>query len=138
MGNSRTVKAMKLFIWLIEISLPVISLLQMVLLIFAPCTPPFIMSMFPNCREITSVNTCQSKLRFAGHILDTWILSHGVYSAAIPVLFVLCAGIISFLTYFNILQGYVRWKYSNFYGSSDRTFMIHTYLLNQTLFLKIV
>ncbi|OXA64260.1 hypothetical protein Fcan01_00206 [Folsomia candida] len=100
-GTTRLAKAMKYFIGLIEISLPVISLLQMALFLFVPCTPPFIVSMSEECGEIRKG---LGPSRWIGHILDTWILSHGCYSAAIPVLFVLCVGIVCFLTYFEILK----------------------------------
>ncbi|OXA53697.1 hypothetical protein Fcan01_11324 [Folsomia candida] len=103
---SRTMKPMKFFILVVQFSLPVISILQMLLLIFIPCTPPFLMSMFPRCIS-SAVNLRRCNTRFVLHLVDVWILSHNVFSAAIPVLFVLCAGIVSFLTYFNTLKRFV-------------------------------
>lgn len=96
---------MKYFIELIEISIPIVSVLQMALFLFAPCTPPFIVSMSGKCR---GARTVLDSCRWFGHILDTWILSHGVYSAAIPILFVLCVGTVCFLTYLDILKRYVE------------------------------
>ncbi|OXA62828.1 hypothetical protein Fcan01_00211 [Folsomia candida] len=99
-GTTPVAKAMKYFIALILISLRIISIMQMTLFLFAPCTVPFIVSMSVECRGI---RTGLGPSRWIGHILDTWILSHGCYSAAIPVLFVLCVGIVCFLTYFDVL-----------------------------------
>ncbi|XP_035702639.1 uncharacterized protein LOC118434048 [Folsomia candida] len=104
-GTTPVAKAMKYFIALILISLRIISIMQMTLFLFAPCTVPFIVSMSVECRGI---RTGLGPSRWIGHILDTWILSHGCYSAAIPVLFVLCVGIVCFLTYFDVLTSYRR------------------------------
>lgn len=47
-------KIMKLFIQVAEHSTPMVPLLQLILLQFVPCMPPFIFSMFPNCKEVKS------------------------------------------------------------------------------------
>ncbi|OXA64264.1 hypothetical protein Fcan01_00208 [Folsomia candida] len=122
-GTTRLAKAMKYFIWLIEISLPVISLLQMALFLFAPCTTPFIVSMSVECRGIRKELGLS---RWIGHILDTWILSHGCYSAAIPVLFVLCVGIVCLLTYFEILKRVKIGKHSSALSYENSKSRVHS------------
>ncbi|OXA53979.1 hypothetical protein Fcan01_11354 [Folsomia candida] len=105
--NSRTMKGMKYFILLMEFSLPLFSILQILLLVFIPCTPPFLMSMSSSCRSsVTPLRLCN--IRFVLHLADLWILSNNIFSAAIPILFVLCGGAVSFLAYFNILKGRIK------------------------------
>ncbi|OXA40279.1 hypothetical protein Fcan01_24857 [Folsomia candida] len=45
-------KVMKMFMQLCEISVPMIPLLQLTLLTYAPCTAPFILSMDPTCKVV--------------------------------------------------------------------------------------
>ncbi|OXA49146.1 hypothetical protein Fcan01_15418 [Folsomia candida] len=98
--QSLVAKATKAFLWLIEISIPLVCLFHFVLLLIVPCTPPFILSMSASC----SANAHNSLARVVIHLFESWMLTHTVYTADLFILFVFCCGIVSLLTYYKLME----------------------------------
>ncbi|OXA36746.1 hypothetical protein Fcan01_28486 [Folsomia candida] len=96
--QSGIVKVMRTFIWLMEFSICVIPILQLVLLIYAPCTAPFILSMIPNCGERSNRG-----FQVGIHLFESWMGYHTMYSGATWLCYVLLGGITGFLEYLKIL-----------------------------------
>ncbi|OXA62575.1 hypothetical protein Fcan01_01536 [Folsomia candida] len=103
-SKSKVANMMQKFLFLGEISLPVIPILQFILLIYKPCTPPFIMSMSANCNTTQSVHSCNSIVGILVNVLELWMALHTLYSGSIWVYFALCAGIGCFLYYLNVIH----------------------------------
>ncbi|OXA38431.1 hypothetical protein Fcan01_26876 [Folsomia candida] len=97
---SLVAKATKAFLWLVEISVPLVGLFHFVLLLIVPCTPPFILSMSASC----SADSHNSFVRLVIHFFESWMLTHTVYAADLFILFVFCCGIVSLLTYYRMMQ----------------------------------
>ncbi|OXA61760.1 hypothetical protein Fcan01_00411 [Folsomia candida] len=93
-------KMMRIFIPTAEISLPVIALLQFLLLRYAPCTPPFIMSMQPKCTERARFSVVQLGV----HVFEGWMFLHMLLAGGCWVIYALFTGIVSILSYFSILN----------------------------------
>ncbi|OXA42278.1 hypothetical protein Fcan01_22807, partial [Folsomia candida] len=71
-------KLMRVFIPVFTISLTMAPLLEILLLLFAPCTPPFLLSMLPNCKECyTSGNLIQFGIR----LFESWMQWHMLLTA---------------------------------------------------------
>ncbi|OXA61754.1 NADH-ubiquinone oxidoreductase chain 2 [Folsomia candida] len=94
-------KMMRICIPAAEISLFVIPALQFLLLRYAPCTPPFIMSMQPNCKKRTGFSAIQLGI----HLFEGWMFRHMMLAAGCWVIYALFVGILSILSYVKILNG---------------------------------
>ncbi|OXA62512.1 PAB-dependent poly(A)-specific ribonuclease subunit PAN3 [Folsomia candida] len=95
-------KLMRIFIPTAGISLMGAPILQVLLLIFAPCTPPFIMSMRPDCKDLAGFSVTQLGL----HLFEGWMFLHMLMAGGTWIIYVFFTGIVSLLTYFRILKGY--------------------------------
>ncbi|OXA64469.1 hypothetical protein Fcan01_00363 [Folsomia candida] len=93
-------KMMRIFIPAGEISLSAVALLQFLLLRYAPCTPPFIMSMQPNCTNRAGFSAVQLGV----HLFEGWMFWHMMMAAGCWFVHVFFTGILSLLSYFKILN----------------------------------
>ncbi|OXA48093.1 hypothetical protein Fcan01_17346 [Folsomia candida] len=118
---------MKLFIQIVEISAPLVPLLQLILLQFVPCTPPFIFSMFPNCGEMKSKTNWIMVLGV--HLFECWMCLNIILGCTVYILYLLCAGVICILFYFRIIENSI----STMRDSIDKEKCIHLYRSIQIL-----
>ncbi|OXA64115.1 hypothetical protein Fcan01_00282 [Folsomia candida] len=95
-------KMMRIFIPAGEISLPTVALLQFLLLRYVPCTPPFILSMQPNCKNKAGFIVVQLGV----HMFEGWMFWHMMLAGGCWVIYVLFTGIVSILSYFSILNNH--------------------------------
>ncbi|XP_035708011.1 uncharacterized protein LOC118435721 [Folsomia candida] len=102
--SSPETKSMKSFIRIAQSSVLVFPMLQLVLLTYSPCTPPFLLSMAPTCNEASSV--LQYFLQFGTNIFETWMSFHNLFSCTIILFYTFCMGIVSILNYINVLKKY--------------------------------
>ncbi|OXA42129.1 hypothetical protein Fcan01_23152 [Folsomia candida] len=93
---------MKLLIRIAETSAVVVPFLQLILLQFAPCTPPFIFSTIPNCS--VTVSKINWIVRLAVHIFETWMSLQMVFGCTVNIFYVLFSGVICILFYFRIIE----------------------------------
>lgn len=93
---------MKLLVCMIQFSLPIVPILQLTLLTFAPCTPPFILSMQPNC---TGSRVDFSLVGIGIHLFETWMSLHMMLSAGVCIVYSLLVCTVCILTYLSILDG---------------------------------
>lgn len=96
---------------ILDVSSSGIPLFQMFLLTCAPCTSPFILSMFPNCQR---VQRNEYGTRFLVekciHIFEVWMTVQLMYCCCVWFLHVIFEGIVTILTYIQVLQ---RWEVGN-------------------------
>ncbi|OXA40852.1 hypothetical protein Fcan01_24377, partial [Folsomia candida] len=95
-------KAIKTFIYLVELGVFLYSIFVFTLLRFLPCTPPFILSMFENCGSDEVPGSYRVKLGV--HIFETWMGSHITYSGTTWIQYVLFVGICFILHNFQLLN----------------------------------
>ncbi|XP_035708005.1 uncharacterized protein LOC118435717 [Folsomia candida] len=94
---------MIIFMLLSETALCVVPLLQLIMLTYAPCTLPFILSMDPNCKAMIASKK-GVHLPFLGiHLFETWLWFNIMNSSALWIIYVFFSGIMSILTYFRVL-----------------------------------
>lgn len=96
-------KAMKLCIILCESTVAVFPTLIFILLTFAPCTPPFILSMLPNCQPVQTTLLGRG-IQGLIHLYEIWTISHITYSGSIWIFYILFVGIDCMLNYLNLLK----------------------------------
>lgn len=97
-------RAMRLFIRLVTFSVFALSLIQFLLLTYIPCTPPFILSMLPNCSS--SKFGKLSLVRVSIHVVESWMGWHIIFSASFSLLGIFYVGIVCLLHYMRVLERY--------------------------------
>ncbi|OXA40940.1 hypothetical protein Fcan01_24307, partial [Folsomia candida] len=97
-------KAMKIFIQIVEVSILLYPVLQFFLLRFLPCTPPFILSMFPGCLKGNDETLTEYILKVVVQIFESCLTLTAVISGTTWMFYVLFAGIVFILNYFRILK----------------------------------
>ncbi|OXA61323.1 hypothetical protein Fcan01_00813 [Folsomia candida] len=107
---SRAVKYMKFFLMLSETTVVLFPVIQLLLLTYSPCTPPFIMSIFPNCEEIMEYSQAKGWSDIKGwlsmvvHGFEVWMTVHMVYAGNIWLTYIVITGIVCILEYLRILE----------------------------------
>ncbi|OXA43101.1 hypothetical protein Fcan01_22054 [Folsomia candida] len=98
--TSLVTKFMRVVIPLAIISLSIVPVFQLLLLLFVPCTPPFLLSMRANCKEPGASGYV---VQFGIRLFESWMQWHMTLSGGTWVIYVLFVGTVCFLTYFRIL-----------------------------------
>lgn len=98
---SRMEKGMKLFVWFAEISIGLAPPLQFILLMYRPCSAPFLLSMFPGCHH-TANSGFSLYLKLILHSFETWMAWHLLFSGAVSLFHEFWVGIVCILHYFRI------------------------------------
>ncbi|OXA38752.1 hypothetical protein Fcan01_26387 [Folsomia candida] len=102
--SSLGTKLMKIFIPVATLSLTGIAIFEFLLLLFAPCTPPFLLSMFPTCRQYYANGyLVQCGIR----LFESWMQWHMLLSGGTWVIYILFVGIVCLLTYFRVLHSQI-------------------------------
>ncbi|OXA38326.1 hypothetical protein Fcan01_26813 [Folsomia candida] len=83
-------KAIKIFIYLVEVVAFVYPILLFLLLRFVPCKPPFILSMVATCRRVEAV-WIRHGVGLGVHIFEAWMGCHIIYSGTALIVYVLTA-----------------------------------------------
>lgn len=90
---------------LLQITIPLVALCLLILIIFQPCTPPFLLSMSAKCGEIkwTHIGSTHAIVLF-----ELWMCAQ-IFNGAAPTVFFVCfAGIICLLNYFQLLGASIQ------------------------------
>ncbi|OXA61962.1 hypothetical protein Fcan01_00083 [Folsomia candida] len=107
-------KLLKILVFISEVSIRAIPTFQFALLTYAPCTPPFILSMLPACNEMTDAGDWSVTLvALLVHIFELWMSLHIVSAGGIVLIYVFLLGIVCILSYIRILERLVK-KTHNF------------------------
>ncbi|OXA43310.1 hypothetical protein Fcan01_22039 [Folsomia candida] len=85
---SRGTKAVKIFLFLVEVGVFSYPILVFLLLRFLPCTPPFILSMLAAC-ERSPAMSLRYGIKLGVHMFETWMAFHNKYSGTTWILYVL-------------------------------------------------
>lgn len=104
-------RAMKTFIYFIELGTFAYPILIFLLLRFLPCTPPFLLSIVATCESSGGAEMPLSYVKtLAVQIFETWMFYHITYSGTTWVLYVLFVGIAFLLHYFQLLKRWLKLK----------------------------
>ncbi|OXA61960.1 hypothetical protein Fcan01_00081, partial [Folsomia candida] len=99
------VKLLKILVFISEVSIRAIPTFQFALLTYAPCTPPFILSMLPSCKEMTDAGDWSvTMVTFLVHIFELWMSLHILSAGGIALIYVFLLGIVCILSYIRILE----------------------------------
>ncbi|OXA38333.1 hypothetical protein Fcan01_26814 [Folsomia candida] len=128
MAISMGTKALKTFVYLVELGGFLYPILVSLLLRFIPCTPPFILSMFTNCGRLEDM-TLRYGVELGIHIFETWMAFHIQYSALAWIVHVLLVGVTFLLNCLQLLNREI-YKIQN---ATDNTSCIRMYRYVQIL-----
>ncbi|OXA43292.1 hypothetical protein Fcan01_22065 [Folsomia candida] len=117
---------MRIVVPLATISLTAVPVLELLLLLFVPCTPPFLLSMFPNCKEC-SANV--DVIKFWIRLFESWVQWHIALSGGTWVIFILLVGVVCIVTYIRVLSSEI----SRIQQSQDMDACIRLYKCIQML-----
>lgn len=93
-------KVMSLFVYVAEFTIIFVPLAIIFLLLVDPCTPPFILSMSPNCNEISWMSPGPEIFVV---LFESW-MGLQLFSGTAWVFYILFAGIVEVLDYFQLLE----------------------------------
>ncbi|XP_035702376.1 uncharacterized protein LOC118433952 [Folsomia candida] len=93
---------MRIFIPLSNVSIMGLVLLKFVLLTFAPCTPPFILSMLSDCKVLKGQFEFWELLGL--HLFESWMLWQMIFAGSWLCLYIIFVGIDCFLSYLRVLE----------------------------------
>ncbi|OXA46151.1 hypothetical protein Fcan01_19064 [Folsomia candida] len=103
--NTET-KLMKLFIHLTFYIIIAMMVAIPVLIFVDPCSPPFLLSIREDCASISWTN-CLGAQHLA-ILFDLWMLIHVLMGGVIEIIYILFAGTMSILNYFDVLKRNIR------------------------------